>query len=191
MKKSLISLNKQKHLENGSIKFSKNSKLFNIKAKKLFLLFLLTLFGCWYIFNTSYNYFKANKKNISQTINTEDFDYLLHVEDLQGVGSSKDISLAAYVAMCSSALNKPMQGSLVILGSLSIGGTIGKVDELSNTLWFFVFSIYGLFLPILGLAIYFRLLLPENIKNKYLVITLIQLFMAHGVNYTKLGIDDD
>ena len=84
--------------------------------------------------NTSYNYFKANKKNISQTINTEDFDYLLHVEDLQGVGSSKDISLAAYVAMCSSALNKPIQGSLVILGSLSIGGTIGKVDELSNTL---------------------------------------------------------
>ena len=84
--------------------------------------------------NTAYNYFKANKKNISQTINTEDYDYLLHVEDLQGVGSSKDISLAAYVAMCSSALNKPMQGSLVILGSLSIGGTISKVDELSNTL---------------------------------------------------------
>ena len=84
--------------------------------------------------NTAYNYFKANKKSISQTINTEDVDYLLHVEDLQGVGSSKDISLAAYVAMCSSALNKPMQGSLVILGSLSIGGTIGKVDELSNTL---------------------------------------------------------
>ena len=66
-----------------------------------------------------------------------------------------------------------------------------EIDELSNTFWFFVFSIYGLFLPILGLAIYFRLLLPENIKNKYLVITLIQLFMAHGVNYTKLGIDDD
>ena len=84
--------------------------------------------------NTSYNYFKANKKNISQTINTEDFDYLLHVEDLQGVGSSKDISLAAYVAMCSSALNKPIQGSLVILGSMSIGGTISKVDELANTL---------------------------------------------------------
>ena len=66
-----------------------------------------------------------------------------------------------------------------------------EIDELSNTFMFFVFSIYGLFLPILGLAIYFRLLLPENIKNKYLVITLIQLFMAHGVNYTKLGIDDD
>ena len=66
-----------------------------------------------------------------------------------------------------------------------------EIDELSNTFMFFVFSIYGLFLPILGLAIYFRLLLPENIKNKYLVITLIQLFMAHGVNYTKMGGEED
>ena len=83
---------------------------------------------------TAYNYFKANKKNISASIPIESVDYLLHIEDLQGAGSSKDISLASYVAMCSSALKKPMQGSLVILGSMSIGGTIGKVDELANTL---------------------------------------------------------
>ena len=36
--------------------------------------------------------------------------------------------------MCSSSLKKPIQGSLVILGSMSIGGTISKVDELANTL---------------------------------------------------------
>lgn len=84
--------------------------------------------------NTAYNYFKANKKNISASIQTDGVDYLLHIEDLQGVGASKDISLASYVAMCSSALKKPMQGSLVILGSMSIGGTIGKVEELANTL---------------------------------------------------------
>ena len=84
--------------------------------------------------NTAFNYFKANKKNISATIQIENVDYLLHIEDLQGVGSSKDVSLASYVAMCSSALKKPIQGSMVILGSLTIGGTIGKVDELANTL---------------------------------------------------------
>ena len=84
--------------------------------------------------NTAYNYFKANKKNISASIQTDGVDYLLHIEDLQGIGASKDISLASYVAMCSSALKKPMQGSLVILGSMSIGGTIGKVEELANTL---------------------------------------------------------
>ena len=84
--------------------------------------------------NTAYNYFKGNKKNISVSIQVENVDYLLHIEDLQGVGASKDVSLAAYVAMCSSALKKPIQGSLVILGSMSIGGTISKVDELANTL---------------------------------------------------------
>lgn len=84
--------------------------------------------------NTAFNYFKGNKKNISASIQIENVDYLLHIEDLQGVGASKDISLASYVTMCSSALKKPIQDSLVILGSMSIGGTISKVDELANTL---------------------------------------------------------
>ena len=84
--------------------------------------------------NTAFNYFKANRKNISGSIQIDNVDYLLHIEDLQGVGASKDISLASFVAMCSSALKKPMLGSLVILGNMSIGGTIGKVEELANTL---------------------------------------------------------
>ena len=84
--------------------------------------------------NTAYNYFKANKKSISASIQTENIDYLLHIEDLQGVGASKDISLATFVALCSCALKKSMLGNLVILGSMSIGGTIGKVEELANTL---------------------------------------------------------
>ena len=84
--------------------------------------------------NTAFNYFKANRKNISASIQVDDVDYLLHIEDLQGVGASKDVSLASFVAMCSSSLKKPIQGSLVILGSMSIGGTIGKVEELANTL---------------------------------------------------------
>ena len=84
--------------------------------------------------NTAYNYFKANKKSISTSIQTENIDYLLHIGDLQGVGASKDISLATFVALCSCALKKSMLGNLVILGSMSIGGTIGKVEELANTL---------------------------------------------------------
>ncbi len=84
--------------------------------------------------NTAFNYFKGNKKSISVSIDTESYDYLLHIEDLQGVGASKDISLAAFVALCSSSLKKPLQESMVILGSMTIGGTISKVEELANTL---------------------------------------------------------
>ena len=84
--------------------------------------------------NTAFNYFKANKKSISSSIHTDNTDFLIHIEDLQGVGTSKQLSLVAYVALCSSVLNKPMTSNLVILGSMSIGGTISKVDELANTL---------------------------------------------------------
>lgn len=84
--------------------------------------------------NTAFNYFKGNKKNISVSIDTENSDYLLHIEDLQGVGASKDISLATYVALCSCSLKRSLQESMVILGSMTIGGTISRVEELANTL---------------------------------------------------------
>ena len=83
---------------------------------------------------TAYNYFKANKKQISANISTENTDYLVHVEDLQGTGSTSGISLACFIGMCSSALKKPVQESLVILGTMSIGGTISKVENLADTL---------------------------------------------------------
>jgi len=84
--------------------------------------------------NTAFNYFKANKKNISGTISVQNFDYLMHVQDLQGIGVASELSLAAFIAMCSGALKKPMQSQMVVLGSMSIGGTIMKVEELANTL---------------------------------------------------------
>lgn len=84
--------------------------------------------------NTAFNYFKANKKNISGTISVQNFDYLMHVQDLQGIGVTTELSLAAFIALCSGALKKPAQSQLGILGSMSIGGTINKVEELANTL---------------------------------------------------------
>ena len=84
--------------------------------------------------NTAFNYFKANKKNISGTISVQNFDYLMHIQDLQGIGMTNELSIAAFIAMCSGALKKPVQSQMAILGSMSIGGTITKVEELANTL---------------------------------------------------------
>ncbi|AOY75378.1 protease Lon-related BREX system protein BrxL [Clostridium formicaceticum] len=84
--------------------------------------------------NTAFNYFKANKKNISGTISVQNFDYLMHIQDLQGIGVTSQLSLAAFIAMCSGALKKPIQSQMVVLGSMSIGGTITKVEELASTL---------------------------------------------------------
>lgn len=84
--------------------------------------------------NTAFNYFKANKKNISGTISTQNVDYLMHVQDLQGIGVPSELALAGFIGMCSGALKKPVQSQMVILGSMSIGGTVTKVEELADTL---------------------------------------------------------
>lgn len=83
---------------------------------------------------TAFRYFRANSKNISSTISTSKKDYLMHVEDIQGVGLTSELALAAFIALCSGALSRPVQSQLVVLGSMSIGGTINKVEELANVL---------------------------------------------------------
>lgn len=83
---------------------------------------------------TAQNYFKANAKHISASISTDSRDYLMHIQDCQGVGLDSNISLPALVAYCSVAIDKPILPQLCVLGSMSIGGTINPVEELASTL---------------------------------------------------------
>lgn len=83
---------------------------------------------------TAQNYFKANAKHISQSIMVDSKDYIMHIQDCQGVGLNSNISLAALVGYCSCALNRPVLPQMVVLGSMSIGGTLNKVEELASVL---------------------------------------------------------
>jgi len=83
---------------------------------------------------TAQNYFNANKKNISGSITIDSSNFLMHVADCQGVGSTTELALCAFVALCGASLCKPLQSQMVVLGNMSIGGTINKVEELANTL---------------------------------------------------------
>ncbi|OBR91572.1 hypothetical protein CLRAG_29360 [Clostridium ragsdalei P11] len=83
---------------------------------------------------TAFRFFKANSKNISGTISTGTKDYLMHVQDIHGVGLTSELALTAFIALCSAAMNRPAQSQIVVLGSMSIGGTISKVEELANVL---------------------------------------------------------
>jgi ATP-dependent Lon protease len=83
---------------------------------------------------TAFRYFRANSKNVSGSISVTTKDYLMHVQDIHGVGITSELALATFVALCSGALGKPLQSQMVVLGSLSIGGTIIKVEELANVL---------------------------------------------------------
>ena len=84
--------------------------------------------------DTAYRYLKANAKSISGSISLTTKDYIMDVQDMNGIGMTKNLSLASVVAICSVALGKPVVSSAVILGDFSIGGTVMKVEELANTL---------------------------------------------------------
>lgn len=84
--------------------------------------------------NTAFNFLKANAKRISGNISTTTKDYIINYQDLQGIGMTGKLALPTLIALCSIALGKPVQSSLVVLGEISISGTMMKVDELASTL---------------------------------------------------------
>ncbi len=84
--------------------------------------------------DTAYRYLKANARGISGSISMTTKNYIFDVQDMNGIGMTKNLSLASVVAICSIALAKPVVSSAVVLGDFSIGGTVMKVEELANTL---------------------------------------------------------
>jgi len=84
--------------------------------------------------NTAFNFLKANGRTISGNINTTTKDYIINYQDLQGIGMTKYLGLPTLIALCSISLNKPLLSSTAILGEISIGGTLIKVEELANVL---------------------------------------------------------
>lgn len=82
----------------------------------------------------AFNYLKANAYRISQSISTTTKDYLIHYQDLQGIGMTKTLAMPTLIALCSIALSKPTVSSLAVLGDISISGTVMKVDNLANSL---------------------------------------------------------
>ncbi|WP_067929230.1 protease Lon-related BREX system protein BrxL [Alicyclobacillus shizuokensis] len=84
--------------------------------------------------DTAFRYFTANAKSISGTISTKTKDYLMHISDLQGIGLTSELAIAELVGLCSAALERSVQESLVVLGNMTVGGTIAKIEEFANVL---------------------------------------------------------
>ncbi len=84
--------------------------------------------------NTAFNYLKANGNHISGNIHLDTKNYIINYQDLQGSGMTSYLALPTLVALCSISLSRPIQNAMVVLGEMSIGGTLMKIDELANTL---------------------------------------------------------
>ena len=84
--------------------------------------------------NTAFNYIKANGNAISGQISTTTRDYIVSYQDMQGIGMTPGLAMTTLIALCSAALNKTPLSSLAILGDITIGGTLIKVENLASTL---------------------------------------------------------
>jgi ATP-dependent Lon protease len=81
-----------------------------------------------------FDYFKANAARVSASAKPGDHDFHLHVVEFHNAGPTTAMTLAAFVALCSGLLGKPVQSQLVILGSMSLGGNIMPVQNLAESL---------------------------------------------------------
>lgn len=82
----------------------------------------------------AFDYFKANIGRISGSAKSGDHDFHLHVVEMHNTGAAKSMTLAAFVAFASSILQKPVQSQIVILGDMSLGGSIIPVENLAECL---------------------------------------------------------
>jgi ATP-dependent Lon protease len=82
----------------------------------------------------AFDYFKANMARISSSVKPGDHDYHLHLVDMQTTGPVSGITLCAFVVLCSGLMGRPVQGQMIVLGNMSLGGTIEKAPHLAETL---------------------------------------------------------
>lgn len=82
----------------------------------------------------AFDYFKANASRVSASIHATEKDFHLHLVELQNSGMPEYITLASLIALCSSALGKPVQSQMAIMGDMSLGGTITQARNLADSL---------------------------------------------------------
>lgn len=84
--------------------------------------------------DTAFRYFTGNSKSISSSIGIKTKDFLMHIADLQGIGMTPELGVAELVGLCSGSLERSVQESLVVIGDMTVGGTISKIENFANIL---------------------------------------------------------
>jgi len=85
-------------------------------------------------FKVAFDYFKANLNRISGLSKFSENDFQLHIVELQNVGYPTGTTLQGFVSLCSVIMKRPLQQQLVVLGDISLGGSVKPVSNLADTL---------------------------------------------------------
>ncbi len=81
-----------------------------------------------------FDFFRANATSISAAAKPNEFNFHIQVADLLNTGPSPNLTLATFLGLSSGLLDIPVLSQMVVLGSMSIGGTITHVDSLAGLL---------------------------------------------------------
>ncbi|MCX2795341.1 protease Lon-related BREX system protein BrxL [Microbulbifer thermotolerans] len=82
----------------------------------------------------AFDYFKANASRISGGSKVGEHDFHLHAVELQNTGPFSHLALASLVAFASGLLGKPLQSQMVVMGDMSLGGSVIPVESLAECL---------------------------------------------------------
>lgn len=81
-----------------------------------------------------FDYFKANISKVSTSYKAGDHDYHLHIVEMHNTGPTYVLTLDSFVALCSGLMGRPVQNQMVILGNMSLGGSIIPAENLAESL---------------------------------------------------------
>ena len=82
----------------------------------------------------AFDFFKAHAGRVSASIHPTERDFHLHLVELQNAGAPDALTLASFIVLCSAALGKPVQSQMVVMGDMSLGGTITQARNLAESL---------------------------------------------------------
>ncbi len=82
----------------------------------------------------AFDYLKANVSRVSASVKAGNHDVHLHIVEMHNTGPARALTLPGFVAFCSGLLSKPVLSQMVILGDMSLGGSIVPVENLAECL---------------------------------------------------------
>ena len=82
----------------------------------------------------AFDFLKANAGRVSASMKVGEHDFHLHIVELHNTGPTTALTLPAFLAFCSGLLGKPLQSQMIVLGDMSLGGTVKKAEDLASSL---------------------------------------------------------
>lgn len=82
----------------------------------------------------AFDFFRANASRIGAGSKVAEHDFHLHVVDLQNTGPYNNLALTSLVAFSSGLLGRSLQSQVVVLGDMSLGGSVNPVVSIAECL---------------------------------------------------------